>query len=133
VADDSTGAGPRIEPLADAPPPSTPQPNAAAVLAVVVPAGAVSAWRLCYDGRGGFIIEQLGPATTPAAPPPPVPVSAVDKERAILAVVGTEPVSRKALILRAGLKYNSDSRAVVRRLIETGQLAEVGQRVRRPT
>jgi hypothetical protein len=53
VADDSTGAGPRIEPLADAPPPSTPQPNAAAVLAVVVPAGAVSAWRLCYDGRGG--------------------------------------------------------------------------------
>jgi hypothetical protein len=127
VADDST----RPEPHSDAPPPSTPPPSAAAVLAVVVPLG-VSAWRLSFDGRG-FIIEPTAVALLPTRPGPGLPQTAGDKESAILSAAGPDPVSRKALILRAGLRYNSDSRATVKRLIDSGQLAEVGQRVRRPT
>ena len=68
-----------------------------------------------------------------AAPPPPVlPPELTDKELAILRAATDEPTDRKRLILRAGQRYNSHSRAVVAALVARGLLAEDGNAVRRP-
>jgi hypothetical protein len=82
--------------------------------------------------RGPPVPARVSPFAPPASPAPPLPFNLRPKHRAILAAASAEPLTRKALILRARIAYTPDARRCLGQLVRAGLLEAEGAGVRLP-